>query len=144
VTNAEAETPEAVADPIGTTATDENPEGTAARNGAEDPEGGFDRLAIVRRIAELRRRGVEVDEWIAEEFTQIEKQLAQLRDARLKGRQPIVWFQTARDVMDAFDRGLLKDKNEARKMFGLSPLRPKKRAQPPQLAAAQARRRARS
>lgn len=133
--NVETETPEALADPIGASAADEGPEAAAQ----EAPEGGIDRLAVVRRIQELRRRGVEVDEWIAEEFTLIEKQMQQLRDARLKGRQPVIWFQTARDVMDAFDRGLLKDKNEARAMFGLKPL--KKRTQPAHLAAAQARRR---
>jgi hypothetical protein len=136
VSNGETETAETVADPIGTSATDQNPEGTTPRT--EDFEG-FDTVAITRRIAELRRRGIEVDEWIAEEFTQIERQLVQLRDARLRGKQPVIWFQSARDVMDAFDRGLLKDKNEARRMFGLSPL--KKRAQPAHLAAAQARRR---
>lgn len=138
MTNAETETSETVADPIGASAADEDSEGTASEAKTEVPYS----LKITARMMELRRRGVEIDEWIAEEFTNIERALQQLRDARLRGKQPVVWFQTARDVMDAFDRGVLKDKNEARAMFGLKPL--KKRAQPAHLAAAQARRRGRS
>lgn len=134
---------ETLADPIGTTAADEGTEGTAA-DGAEGPEG-FSRVAVARRISELRRRGIEVDEWLAEEFTQIERQLQQLRDARLKGKQPIIWMTTAKDVMDAFDRGIIKDRNEARAMFGLKALKKIRRPQPEGLRRhAEARRAAQS
>lgn len=114
---------------------------TAAGEG--DQEGEADRperAKVAARIALLKQRGVEVEEWMAEEFTSIERQLAQLRDAVKRRKQPIVWFSNAKDVLDAFDRGILKDRNEARKLMGL-PAAPK-RKQPAHLAAAQARRRA--
>lgn len=121
-----------VADLDGVTAAGEgNQEGEADR-----PE----RAKVAARMATLRQRGIEVEEWMAEEFTSIERQLQQLRDAVLKRKQPIVWFTNAKEVIDAFDRGILINKNEARKLLGLKAAA--KRKQPAHLAAAQARRRA--
>lgn len=115
-------------------------EAASAGEGDEDREaGGPQRIKVAARMAVLRQRGIEIDEWIAEEFTNIEKQIQQLRSALLQRKQPIVWFSNAREVMDAFDRGVIKDKNEARKLLGLA--KAPKRKQPAHLAAAQARRR---
>ena len=118
-----------------------------AAAGEDDQEGETfrpERSKVVTRIALLKQRGIEVDEWIAEEFTGIERQLAQLRDAVQKRRQPIVWFQTAKEVLEALDRGVVKDKNEARKLLGLTG-RVAKRRQPEGLRRhAEARRAGRS
>lgn len=117
-----------------------------AASAGEGDEGGEtfrpERVKVAARMATLRQRGVEVDEWLAEEFTSIERQLQALQDAVRKRKQPIVWFNSAKEVIDAFDRGILKDKNEARKLLGLAAA--PKRKQPAHLAAAQAARRARS
>lgn len=131
--NAETQEAETLADPDDFAAAGEGDEGREAG----EPQ----RVKVAARMAVLRQRGVEIDEWIAEEFTGIERQLTQLRGAVMKRKQPIVWFNNAREVMDAFDRGLLKDKNEARTLLGLT--KAPKRKQPAHLAAAQAARRAR-
>jgi hypothetical protein len=79
-------------------------------------------------LIQARRRALDREQWIGDEFEFIEKELVRLRAIkRPKGRQPNVYFVTAAEVLKAFDSKVI-DRNETRKILGLG-----RKRQPAQL-----------
>jgi hypothetical protein len=75
-----------------------------------------------RALREARIRAMAREEWISDEFMYLERALVDLNDKfrkREKGKQNVVFFASAAEVLKAKDSGVI-DKNEARKLLGLS------------------------
>lgn len=80
-----------------------------------------------RALREARIRAMAREEWISDEFMYLERAIVELNDKfrkREKGKQNVVFFATAAEVLKAKDSGVI-DKNEARVLLGI-----KKRRQP--------------
>jgi len=92
-----------------------------------------------RVLREARIRAMAREEWISDEFMYLEKAVVEINDKlrrREKGKQNVVFFASAAEVLKAKDSGVI-DKNEARKLLGLG-----RRRQPAGLKRARADKRA--
>jgi hypothetical protein len=83
-----------------------------------------------RTLREARIRAMAREEWISDEFMYLERAVVELNDKfrkREKGKQNVVFFVSAAEVLKAFDSKVI-DRNETRKILGLG-----RKRQPAQL-----------
>lgn len=81
-----------------------------------------DNLEPARLRHEARKRANMDQEWIADEFERIERELVILRAIKRDKRQPKVFLQMPAEVLKAHDSGIIT-KAEARKILGLGKTR---------------------
>jgi hypothetical protein len=74
------------------------------------------------RRHEARGRATLAEQWIADEFEQIERELVLLRAVKRDKRQPKVFLQIPAEVLKAHEQGVIS-KAEARKILGLKAIR---------------------